>query len=83
MGKGKGKKQALEVEDHGNGFMVVGTNKIPTAREELRDYVDDVAPYVYAAVTHYDGRSAVWLATGPAEHWDGALDHCGNPLPRP
>lgn len=79
---GKGKKKALEVESHGNGFMVIGTNKIPTAREELKEYTDDWAAYMYACPTHYEGRSAVWLSRGPADHFDGALDHVGKPLPR-
>lgn len=74
----------LTVEDHGNGYMVVGTNRIDLAREELSQYDTDQpwSAYAYAHVTHYDGQCAVWLSTGPAEHWDGARDHTGAPLKR-
>lgn len=74
----------LKVENHGNGFMVVGTNRIDLAREELSQY-DTPEPwsrYAFALVTHYNGDSAVWLSTGPAENFDGALDHVGQPLKR-
>jgi hypothetical protein len=70
------------VEDHGNGFMVIGTNKPRKARKVLKAYVDKIKRYRFACPTHYDGRSAVWLSVGPADHWDGALDHVGRPLPR-
>jgi spermidine synthase len=73
-------KSKIKVEDHGNGFMVVGVQTIKKARKVLRDYVDDVEPYRFACPTYYDGTSSVWLSTGPGEHWDGAVDHTGKPM---
>ena len=81
MGKAK-RKRPITVEDHGNGFMVIGTNNYRKAAKILRDYVDNIADYRFAAPTHYEGQSAVWLSTGPGEFWEGSLDHVGNPLPR-
>lgn len=76
------KARKVEVEDHGNGFMVVGTNLPDEARKVLKDYVDEVEPYAFATPTHYHGRSATWLTTGPSENWDGQLNLLGQPEPR-
>lgn len=78
----KKKRKALDVEDHGNGFMVLGTLKPRKALKVLRDYVDDVEPFRFFAVTFYEGRGSVWCTTGPGEHWDGARDSSGKPLKR-
>jgi hypothetical protein len=69
---------AVEVEDHGNGFMFIGTSDIEQAKRLLEDYVDDVEDYVFAArVLHRyeNGRLAcsVWLAPEPFALWDGAV----------
>ena len=89
--KGK-RKFKYEVEDHGNGFMVIRdkANALEwpkfqgvtpdEARKVLRDYVDDVEPYKFACPTHYDGRSACWLSIEPGALWDGATDHAGRPI---
>jgi hypothetical protein len=76
------KARKVVVEDHGNGFMVVGTNIPDEARKALKDYVDDPTAYAFATPNHYDGRSAVWLATAPGQHWDGQVDCLGRPEPR-
>lgn len=80
--EGRVKARKVRVEDHDNGFMVVGTNLVPEALKVLRDYVDDVAAYAFATPTHYDGRSAVWLTDHPGHNWEGSTDPLGNPLPR-
>jgi hypothetical protein len=76
------KARKVVVEDHGNGFMVVGTNMPDEARKVLRDYVDDATAYAFATPTHYQGRSAVWLATATGQNWDGQLNVLGQPEPR-
>lgn len=73
-------KPKVTVEDHGNGFMVVGVKTIKKARKVLGDYVDDVAQYRFACPTYYNNTMSVWLTTGPGEHWDGAVDHVGNSI---
>lgn len=78
----KVKAKDIAVEDHGNGFMVIGTNIPNEARKVLVDYVDDVAAYSVATPTHYEGRSAVWLTDHVGHHWDGSVDLTGDPLPR-
>lgn len=70
----------LEVEDHGSGFMVIGTSSVRKAARFLVAYVDDPGAYRFACPTHYEGRCAVWLATGPGDSWIGAVDHVGEPL---
>jgi hypothetical protein len=75
------KKRDIEVEDHGNGFMVIGTLDPVKARKILKGYVK-VKPYRFASPTIYDGHSACWLTTAAGEVWDGALDHIGNPIAR-
>jgi hypothetical protein len=72
----------LSVEDHGNGFMVLGTCKIKKARKELQDYVEHIEVFRFATPTWYSGGRAVWLTTGPGEVWDGATTAAGEPLPR-
>lgn len=76
------KKKRLSVEDHGNGYMVLGTTNIHSAAIELEDYVDNIEDYRFAQPKWYQGQKAVWLTTGPADFFDGALDTIGNPLPR-
>lgn len=78
---------AVEVEDHGNGFMFIGCSDIEQAKRLVEDYADEPEDYVFAAaVLHrYDnGRlaCAVWLADSPGAAWDGATDSTGEPLPR-
>lgn len=68
------------VEDHGNGFMVIGTNRVRKARKVLKEFVEDPEVFRFACPTHYEGFSSVWLATEPGQHWDGAVDHCGTPM---
>lgn len=72
----------FKVEDHGNGFMVIGTLNPQKARKVLKDYVDKVKRYRFATPTYYGGRSACWLTTHPGAHWEDSLDHAGKPLPR-
>lgn len=79
--------KAVEVEDHGNGFMFVGCSDIAQARRLLVEYVDDAEPYAFAALVlqRLDaGRLAcgVWLTTGPSEVWEGATDPTGKAVPR-
>lgn len=72
----------LSVEDHGNGYMVIGTAKIKKARKELKDYVEDISVFRFATPTWYWNSRAVWLTTAPGEVWDGATDATGRLLPR-
>jgi hypothetical protein len=82
MGKKKKSKVRITVEDHGNGFMVVGTSDYSEAARILSEYVDNIGDYQFACPTHYEGRSACWLATTPGANWEGSLDLTGEPLPR-
>lgn len=68
------------VEDHGNGYMVLGTNRPKKARKALRDYVDDIDAYRFACPTHYEGVSSCWLSKHPGAVWEGATDHTGRPI---
>lgn len=70
------------VEDHGNGFMVLGTDNIKKAKKILKDYVDDIEAYRFACPTYYEELRSCWLATTPGAVWEGARDPMGNPLPR-
>lgn len=74
----------VEVEDHGNGFMFVGTTDINQARRILSEYVDDPEEFAYAARTWYEGRAhGVWLSKDPLAAWEGATHYDGvTPLPR-
>lgn len=75
--------KAVEVEDHGNGYMFIGTTDIDQAKRLVADYVDDPEDYVFAARTWYQNRAhGVWLAPDPLAVWDGAKDPMGNPLAR-
>ena len=75
--------KAVEVEDHGNGYMFVGTSDISQAKRLLEDFVDNPEDYVFAAVVWYEKRAcAVWLTDEPLAVWDGARDHTGNPIRR-
>jgi hypothetical protein len=79
----KKSKKKLTVEDHGNGFMVIGTaNVAKAARYLAKHYVDNGEDYRFATPNHYEGQSAVWLTTGPGEFWIGSTDLLGRPLPR-
>lgn len=64
--------------------MVVGVLNPERAREVLVEYVEDIDEYAYACPTYIEetGRSACWLSMGPADYWDGSVDHTGEPLPR-
>jgi hypothetical protein len=74
----KRSKPVIEVEDHGNGFMVIGTALVHEASQILTEYVDNPGDYRFACPNHYEGRSAVWFSTEPLAAWDGATDGCGN-----
>lgn len=75
------KKPKFAVEDHGNGFMVIGTALVaPAARYLAKHYVDNPEDYRFATPNHYQGRPAVWLTTGPGEFWIGATNLVGEPL---
>ena len=76
------KKAKVRVEDHGNGFMVVGVLAPDDARKVLDDYVDNIEDYRFACPTHYDDRSCCWLTTEPGAVWDGATYPTGEPMPR-
>lgn len=72
----------LTVEDHGNGFMVIGTLLVRPARKILKKFVDKPKQYKFAAPTYYEDSPAVWFSTVPGAHWDGALDHTRKPMKR-
>jgi hypothetical protein len=73
----------VEVEDHGNGYMLLGTTDEAQARRVLEDYVDNIEDYRFAAHTLQPGPvHAVWLAVEPFAVWDGATQYDGTPLPR-
>jgi hypothetical protein len=76
------KAKRIAVEDHDNGFMIIGTNLPDEARKVLTDYVDDVESYAFATPTHYAGRSACWLTDHPGHHWEGSEWMPGHPMPR-
>lgn len=76
------KKRPVEVEDHGNGFMVIGTVVVKDALAILEDYVEDVGDYIWATPTHYNGRGAVWLGGHVGAQWEGSRDPLGNLLKR-
>jgi hypothetical protein len=71
------KKRPIVVEDHGNGFMVLGTTVIAQALKVLEDYVETTEPYKCAMPCWYGDRPSVWLTTGPGEVWEGAVNHMG------
>lgn len=73
---------AVEVEDHGNGFMLVGTSDLSQACRILDDYVDNIEDYRFFARVWDKDRKAcsVWASTHPGAVWAGATDHTGNPL---
>lgn len=75
-------KVKCEVEDHGNGFMVIGTNLPDEARKVLAEYVDNLADYAFAGPTRYNGRSACWLTDHPGHYWEGSTWVTGEPMPR-
>lgn len=76
--------KAVVVEDHGNGYMFVGTTDIDQAKRLVAEYVDNPEEYVFAARTwsHEDRSHRVWLSVEPLAAWDGARDPMGNLLPR-
>lgn len=74
---------AVKVEDHGNGFMFIGTSDIKQATRLVSDYVDNPEDYVFAARVWYEDQAeAVWLAVEPFAAWEGASHWDGTPLPR-
>jgi hypothetical protein len=81
MGKAK-KKNPIVVEDHGNGFMVIGVLSVTKALKVLEDYVDDTSEYIWATPTFYEGRGSVWLGGHVGANWEGATDMYGRQLPR-
>lgn len=78
------KDKHVEVEDHGNGFMFVGTSDIKQARRILVEYTDDHEAYEYAARVWDKERRAccVWLTDTALAVWDGATDYQGRALKR-
>lgn len=77
------KDKNVEVEDHGNGFMFVGTTDIAQARRLLPQYVGkkQAKRMVFAARTWYEGRAhGVWLTAAPSQVWEGAKDALGRPI---
>lgn len=81
MAKHKQRKH-FDVEDHGNGFMVIGTPFPHVAIKVLAEYVDSVRAFRICCPTNYKGRSAVWFTTAHGEFWEGARDHMGNEIAR-
>lgn len=75
---------AVEVEDHGNGFMFIGTSDREQARRLLLDYVEpeEASEHRFWARTVVGKDCAVWVSKGPADNWDGSKDSLGKPLPR-
>lgn len=76
--------KAVEVEDHGNGFMFIGTIDVNQCRRLLAEYVDDPEAYISVApVLHRydDGRVAHGRFLSPdfGALWDGATDALGKP----
>lgn len=63
---------AVDVEDHGNGFMFIGTGDIDQAKRIIADYVDNPEDYVFANPKYHEGFCAVWLSDDPGALWDGA-----------
>lgn len=64
---------AVEVEDHGVGYLFIGTSDIDQARRLLGDYVDNAEDYKFAARTGVivNGKLAccVWLSDDPGAEW--------------
>jgi hypothetical protein len=81
-GKHKPRKKQISVEDHGNGYMVVGIESYRKAAQVLCDYVDNPEDYRFACPTFYNGRPAVWLADTPGAVWEGAAEPSGKPISR-
>lgn len=81
-GKHKAAKAKVSVEDHGNGFMIVGTDSYRKAARELCVYVDNPEDYRFATPTFYDGSPAVWLTDSPGAVWIGATEPTGQPIER-
>lgn len=79
--------KAVDVEDHGNGFMFVGCSDLKQAGRLLGEYVDNPEDYRFAArvLQRLPGdrlACGVWLAAEPDANWDGSVDMYGEPLPR-
>jgi hypothetical protein len=76
--------KAVEVQDHGNGYMFVGTTDIEQARRLLGEYVDNPEGYGFASRHWLEDERAegVWLTVEPFALRDGACDWAGRPLPR-
>lgn len=72
----------VEVEDHGNGLMFIGTNDVVQARRLLPLYADVAEDYAFASHVLYNDVHAVWLAVEPFAAWDGATAYDGTALPR-
>ena len=71
--------KAVEVEDHGNGYMFIGTSDLSQACRILDEYVDNVEDYRFAARVYYAGKCCVWLSDEPLALWDGAEGRNGYP----
>ena len=73
--------KAVEVEDHGNGYMFLGTSDLSQACRILSEYVDNIEDYRFAARLYYSGVCAVWLSDEPLALWDGAEGRNGYERP--
>lgn len=74
--------KAVEVEDHGNGFMFIGCSDIDQAKGLIVDYVDNPEDYVYAGRPYYRRKCCVWLAVEPFAMWEGARYPTGELIDR-
>ena len=72
----------IEVEDHGNGLMVIGTAKIKKARKVVKDYARKPKALRFACPTYYEGKPSVWMTFAPGQNWYGSTDVLGNRLER-
>ena len=77
------KDKHVEAEDHGNGYLFVGTSDIDQAQRLLAAGLGKkkARAYRYAARIWYENRAcAVWLTDSPGQFWDGATNSMGKPV---
>lgn len=97
MARSSMSKIKYDIEDHGNGYMVIRRKPfnlqswpkfegvgLQEAMQALRDVIGKKAakPYRFGIPNTYEGKSACWLGEGPSESWDGRLSSGGSPVPR-